>query len=184
MRRQKRSLRCDIAAQQRVAYDRSIQQSVLELVKLRSAAAVAAYWPFDGEPDIIPVCRQLLDDGTAIALPVITGGKASSMRFHRWRSDSVLKVNHFGISEPQQTPEMQLLSLDVLLIPLVAYDQFGNRLGMGAGYYDRHLEPLRNLSTPLRVGIAYSLQALERINSNDWDIPLHGVITENGWLEF
>lgn len=72
----------------------------------------------------------------------------------------------------------------MLLIPLVAYDRVGNRLGMGAGYYDRHLEPLRDLSSPLRVGIAYSVQALDRITANDWDIPLHGVVTENGWLEF
>ena len=72
----------------------------------------------------------------------------------------------------------------MLLIPLVAYDQFGNRLGMGAGYYDRHLEPLRDVRTPLRIGIAYSLQELERIKKNDWDIPLHGVINENGWFEF
>ncbi len=106
------------------------------------------------------------------------------MKFRSWQSDSVLECSSFGIFEPHDTPEISLSKLAVLFIPLVAYDQSGNRLGMGAGYYDRYLEPLRNSRTPLRVGIAYSLQALPRININKWDIPLHGVVNENGWLEF
>ena len=69
-------------------------------------------------------------------------------------------------------------------MPLVGYDHLGNRLGMGAGYYDRHLESLRNSSLPLRVGIAYSLQEIESLKQNDWDIPLHGVVNENGWFTF
>lgn len=184
LRRQQRTLRRDLAANQRAAWDKSIQMHVLRLVRSRPAKAIAAYWPFDGEPDIIPVCRQLRTEGIEIALPVIAGGNSSLMKFRSWQADSVLKCSSFGIFEPQDTPEISLSKIAVLLIPLVAYDQSGNRLGMGAGYYDRYLEPLRNLRTPLRVGIAYSLQALTRINKNKWDIPLHGVVNENGWLDF
>ena len=70
----------------------------------------------------------------------------------------------------------------MLLIPLVAYDCNGNRLGMGSGYYDRHLESIRDQPAPLRVGIAYSLQKIDPIEENDWDIPLHGVVNEHGWF--
>ena len=73
---------------------------------------------------------------------------------------------------------------DMLLMPLVGYDRFGNRLGMGAGYYDRCLESLSDLATPLRVGIAYSLQEIDPVAKNKWDIPLHGLVNEHGWFTF
>jgi 5-formyltetrahydrofolate cyclo-ligase len=69
-------------------------------------------------------------------------------------------------------------------MPLVGYDRFGNRLGMGCGYYDRCLESLRDLAAPLRVGIAYSLQEIDPLDKNTWDIPLHGVVNERGWFTF
>jgi 5-formyltetrahydrofolate cyclo-ligase len=69
-------------------------------------------------------------------------------------------------------------------MPLVGYDMSGNRIGMGAGYYDRHLELLRDSTAPLRVGIAYSLQEIAPIEKNKWDIPLHGVVNEHGWFTF
>jgi len=67
---------------------------------------------------------------------------------------------------------------------LVAYDLQGNRLGMGAGYYDRELESLRDSTTPLRIGIAYSLQEVSLLPKDDWDISLHGVVNESGWFTF
>ena len=64
------------------------------------------------------------------------------------------------------------------------YDKTGNRLGMGAGYYDRQLETLRDLHRPYRLGIAYSLQQVSLIRKNDWDVPLHGLVNEQGWISF
>jgi 5-formyltetrahydrofolate cyclo-ligase len=77
-----------------------------------------------------------------------------------------------------------LSSFDLLIIPLVGYDNCGNRLGMGAGYYDRCLESTRDRPVPLRVGIAYSLQEIDRLEKNKWDIPLHGLVNERGWFTF
>jgi 5-formyltetrahydrofolate cyclo-ligase len=79
---------------------------------------------------------------------------------------------------------MPVSDFDMLLIPMVGYDKSGNRIGMGAGYYDRHLESIRELGTPVRVGVAYSSQEINSIKQNQWDIPLHGVVNENGWISF
>ena len=123
-------------------------------------------------------------DGCQLALPVISGDDNHGMHFHPWRKDTELGKNRYGIPEPRKTRPIPLSSLDVLIMPLVGYDRFGNRLGMGAGYYDRYLESSRELPTPLRVGIAYSLQEIDPVVENRWDIPLHGVVNELGWFTF
>jgi len=183
LRRKLRNMRRDIASRQRVRFDQAIRQHLLRLVESRAPSTLAAYWPFDGEPDVIPLCRQLFDKGVEIALPKIAE-ISNSMEFHAWRPGLVLEQNRFGIREPGKTEKKPLSDFAMLIMPLVGYDRLGNRLGMGSGYYDRHLESIRDSSTPLRVGIAYSLQERALISHNNWDIPLHGVVNENGWFTF
>jgi 5-formyltetrahydrofolate cyclo-ligase len=184
LRRDLRSKRSKLSKKLRSGYDRAIGQHVGRLVKSHGARSIACYWPFDGEPDITPVYRQLMTGNCELALPVISGDDNHGMHFHSWRVDTVLEKNRYGIFEPMKTGPIPLSGIDMLLMPLVGYDRFGNRLGMGAGYYDRSLEPLRNLPTPLRVGIAYSLQEIGPMVENKWDIPLHGVVNEHGWFTF
>ena len=71
-------------------------------------------------------------------------------------------------------------SFDMLIMPLVGYDLQGNRLGLGSGYYDRYLEPLRDSPAPLRVGVAYSLQEVAPLKPDSWDISLHALVNELG----
>ena len=123
-------------------------------------------------------------DGCELALPVVSGENDHGMQFHAWRSDTNLLKNRYGIPEPEETAVMSISGFDMLIMPLVGYDRFGNRLGMGTGYYDRHLESLRDSDKPLRVGVAYSLQEIAAIQKNNWDIPLHGVVNEHGWFTF
>jgi 5-formyltetrahydrofolate cyclo-ligase len=156
----------------------------LQLALSSQAQSIACFWPFDGEPDIQPVYQRLLADGFELALPVISGDDKHGMQFHAWRADTKLVENRFGIAEPAGTDRMPIAGFDLLIMPLVAYDRLGNRLGMGLGYYDRHLELIRDSASPLRVGLAYSLQEIEPIGKNTWDIPLHGVVNEHGWFTF
>ena len=184
LRRDLRSKRSELSKKLRIGHDRAIGQHVGRLVKSHGVRKIACYWPFDGEPDITPVYRQLVTDDCELALPIISGDDKHDMHFHSWRVDTALGKNSYGIFEPIKTEHIPLSSLDMLLMPLVGYDRFGNRLGMGAGYYDRCLEPLRESPTPLRVGIAYSLQEIDSFVEDTWDIPLHGVVNEHGWFTF
>ncbi len=184
LRNQIRQLRREIPDEIRSKHDRSIRQHLFQLIKSQSATSLACYWPFDGEPDLIPLCKQLMMDDCEIALPVVSEIDDFTMEFYRWDAGTALKQNHYGINEPCKTNSMPLAGFDMLLMPLVAYDKTGNRLGMGSGYFDRHLESLRNTHRPLRIGVAYSLQQADLISKNDWDIPLHGLVNEHGWIAF
>jgi 5-formyltetrahydrofolate cyclo-ligase len=184
LRSELRKRRNSLSAPVRATYDRAIRQHLQQLVKSRRLASIACYWPFNGEPDVTPLYKRLIADGCELALPVISGDDDHSMKFHAWHSRTKLAMNKYGIFEPQATEVVPLSSFDMLIVPLVGYDRYGNRLGMGSGYYDRHLEPLRDLGAPLRLGIAYSLQETDPIDSNNWDIPLHGVVNERGWFTF
>lgn len=184
LRRELRSARTSLACETRNRHDESIGQHLLQLIKSQGAASIACYWPFNGEPDITPIYQRLLTHGHMLALPVISTNDQHEMQFHVWRKDTNLVKNRYGIFEPLNTSSLPLSSFDLLIIPLVGYDSCGNRLGMGAGYYDRCLESMRDLPVPLRVGIAYSLQEIDRLEKNNWDIPLHGLVNERGWFTF
>jgi len=183
LREELRNQRRGISSLQRARFDKAIRQHLLALIEMREISSIAAYWPFDGEPDMIPLYRQLLDKGIELALPKIAE-VGFDMQFHAWKSGSALIKNRLGIPEPDETEVISLCDCPLLIMPLVAYDKQGNRLGMGAGYYDRHLESMRDSPQPLRVGIAYSLQEVELLKHDDWDIPLHAVINENGLSSF
>ncbi len=182
LRQQLRALRNGLSDAQRRAHDLAICDNLLELIRTHRAETIAAYWPFNGEPDITPLCRQLMAEGCRLALPVIKGADSHQMDFHAWRKDTVLAANRYGILEPRDTELLPVASFDMLLMPLVGYDRNGNRLGMGAGYYDRCLVSIRDLESPLRVGVAYSLQETGPIDEAEWDVPLHGIVNEHGWL--
>jgi 5-formyltetrahydrofolate cyclo-ligase len=183
-RRELRLKRSQLSSALRRRHDHAIGQHLFRLVKSHDARSVACYWPFDGEPDTTPVYRRLMNEGCNLALPVISGGDDHTMQFHPWRLDTELVKNRYGIPEPVETEAIPLSGLDMLVMPLVGYDNSGNRLGMGAGYYDRCLESIRQLAAPLRVGIAYSIQKTGPLVTNKWDIPLHGIVNEHGWFTF
>ena len=184
LRRDMREQRSALDDVTRSSFDRLIRQRLQKLVEDLECQAIAAYWPFNGEPDITALFEPWMTSGRELALPVVSVHDDHAMQFHAWRPGTELTANRYGISEPLGAPVVDLAQFDLLLMPLVAYDAAGNRLGMGKGYYDRHLEPLREESAPLRVGIAYSLQQTGALSANTWDVPLHGLVNERGWFTF
>ena len=83
----------------------------------------------------------------------------------------------FGIMQPP--PDNEMVSPDVILMPLLAFDAAGNRLGQGGGHYDRALAALPGA---IRIGVAWSVQQIDAVPADSWDIPMHAVVTEKGWM--
>jgi len=177
MRRRRKA----IDPSRRQVFDKSINQAVLELVEQLQVCALSAYLPFDGEPDLRPVLATLSHQGVRIVLPVVAKDSDSRvLQFRCWDPATKLVKSTFGLSEPGATDIVPVTALDLVLLPLVAWDESGRRLGMGSGYYDHTLASLANSSRPLRVGIAYALQKSANLPEDPWDICLHEVISENG----
>jgi 5-formyltetrahydrofolate cyclo-ligase len=112
--------------------------------------------------------------GKALYLPVIRG---SSLVFRRYRPGDHLHHNRYGIPEPApRQSELRADQLDLVLVPLVAFDPCCNRLGMGAGFYDRCFG--RADARPRRIGLAHELQKVALVPQDPWDKPLHAVVTD------
>ena len=144
--------------------------------------AVAGYLAFAGEPDILPALVQLYQLGHQVYLPVIDPQQQGLMRFCQWHPDCELHINRFGIREPADGPDIAIEELNLVLAPLVGFTATGDRLGLGAGYYDRAMSfPTEG---PRLTGVAYALQQVETVHSEAWDVPVDELITENGWFAF
>lgn len=172
--------RQDLGRVQRAVLDRDIQRHVLDWPRLVRCRHVAAYWAVKGEPDLGPLMQRLAARGITTYLPVTGPGR--SLSFHAWELGDPLRNNPFGIPEPASGRVIETAKLDLVLMPLVAWDAAGRRLGMGGGYYDKAFQPLLGLDGARRVGVAYSVQQAEQLPEDEWDVRLHAVVTDSGWI--
>lgn len=145
--------------------------------RLLRARHVAAYLGFADEIDTGPALRLLRRQGCHVYVPKIAGPR---LRFARLRG--ALRRNRYGIAEPAvlRLPPR----LDLIVLPLVAFDAAGRRLGMGGGYYDRLLARPRAARRPLRVGYAFAAQEARAVPVAAHDVRLDAVVTERGWRRF
>jgi 5-formyltetrahydrofolate cyclo-ligase len=185
MRRQRRLLSPLARAEAHRQFARIIDGARL-LVPGRRVAMYLAYGHEADLRDVIDVARRR---GCLLYLPVITNFRHSRMRFVRYRTDSVMRVNRYGIAEPdpRHAELAPVRSLDLVLVPLVAFDELGWRLGSGAGFYDRclqHLREGRRWRRPKLIGVAYECQRVARLPHDHWDVPLDAVVTERGLQRF
>jgi 5-formyltetrahydrofolate cyclo-ligase len=142
--------------------------------------ALGAYVAVQGEVDPSPLVRMTWAHGGEVYVPKVTIGR--SMVFAAWREGERTVRGAFGVPEPEATVTVRPASrLDVVLVPLVAFDRAGTRLGTGAGFYDRafafRLDQPRG-SRPLLVGLAYSWQEVPHLERRSWDVPLDYIVTE------
>jgi 5-formyltetrahydrofolate cyclo-ligase len=152
------------------------------LEALRSAADVAGYWAVDGELSLHALLAGPLAE--RYCLPLVQPDR--TLRFARWRAGAPLSTNRYGIPEPSGTPTLAPAQLDLVLLPLIGFDRRGNRLGSGAGFYDRSFAFLHGTPRPARpllVGIAYSEQEVAALPAHDWDVPLDFVATERELID-
>ena len=125
-----RNLRRMLGADEKQARDSAINRFLTSYLVEYRPRVTAAFWPFDGEPDLLPSLDLLQREGVQVALPVIGNISGStSMTFRKWAPETRMENNRFGIPEPKGTPEVLVIDIDLMLLPLVAFDDTGNRLG-------------------------------------------------------
>ena len=168
---------------QRRRLDRQICAHLLRLLDDRDSLHLAGFVAFNGEPDLGPALEALHHAGRRIHLPVVNDDR---MHFLRWTPTTEMRPNRFGIPEPVDGHECPPERLELVMMPLVAFSPGGTRLGMGAGYYDRSFEFCLDHpdSGPMLVGTAYSLQEVDSLPAQSWDVPLDAVITDRGLKVF
>ncbi len=143
---------------------------------LMANTQVAAYWPLETEFDTRPLLFHLAKAGRRICLPVVAD-RGSPLSFHEWMPHTHMKAGYFGVSVPPADAPIMVPTL--LLVPLLAFDRQGNRLGYGGGYYDRTLAELRARdAATTAVGVAFAMQEVDKVPVGAYDQPLDWVLTE------
>ncbi len=160
----------------------SLARRIPRIMAYSRARWVAAYLPFDGEIDLRPLIQAGVNAGKHFCLPMIDRRYPGTMSLGHLSRCTILLHNRWGILEPHQrsTTRVPLQRIDVILLPLVAFDLAGNRLGMGAGYYDRLLQHrcVRSWRRPVLIGVAFETQKMEQLFAESWDVALDWVVTE------
>ncbi len=154
-----------------------LRESFLSALPLPPAQVVAGYWPMPEEIDVRPLMTSLHLSGHVLVLPVVMA-RDEPLIFRRWRPSLPLDAGVHGIPVPgAEAPEA---TPGVLLVPLLAFDGEGRRLGHGAGYYDRTLATLRRAGDILAIGAAYAAQRMDSLPEEASDQRLDWVVTEEG----
>jgi len=189
VRREMRACRRELSPRHRDLASNRFVTLALRMRALQPGRRIALYFAYGAEADPSELLQRALRMGCAIYLPTITDHRAKRMRFARYEGGTNLVRNRYGIPEPDKKRRVFVSArhLDVIFVPLVAVDSQGNRIGSGAGFYDRalkHLHAGRRWRRPKLVGIAFECQRLAQIPSHPWDVPLDALITEKTFYRF
>jgi len=147
------------------------------IARIEGARTVAAYLAYGDEVDPLPILTAAAARGLVTALPRVTS-RAAPMLFHRWAPGDPLLRGLYSLDQP--APEAPVVTPDLIFTPLVGFDRTMARIGQGAAFYDRAFA-----ANPAarRIGLAWSVQEAEALPADPWDIPLHGIVTEQEWIE-
>lgn len=146
------------------------------LTMLSRGLTVASYVPVRGEADPTLLARAAVAAGCVIALPHVVD-RATPLRFLAWDTEAALVAGPMGLHQPAESAAE--LAPDIVLTPLVAFDRRLNRLGQGAGYYDR---AFTRFPDARRIGVAWSVQEVATVPTDPWDVALHAIATELEWI--
>ena len=133
---------------------------------------IGGYYPVNFEVDDLELLKDFEKNNFKISLPVVK--KKFKMNFYKWSFSDPLKINKYGIPEPEAK---NIVYPDILLIPLVAFDKNLNRLGYGGGYYDRLIERLSKKKKIIKIGLAFTFQKINKVPINGYDQKLDYIVT-------
>jgi 5-formyltetrahydrofolate cyclo-ligase len=182
IRKLKRKQRQTLSAKTQQQHSKSLCQNIIQQKNYRNSQHVACYLANDGEIDPYLLIEHAWFANKKVYLPVLSPIK-DSLYFALYEENTRFRHNRFNIAEPicQPSEWIKASQLDLLLLPLVAFDPYGNRVGMGGGFYDRTLAYLRHRrlwKKPVLMGLAHETQKVDQLESQSWDIPLDYIITE------
>ncbi|HBM09125.1 5-formyltetrahydrofolate cyclo-ligase [Pseudomonas sp. Choline-3u-10] len=186
LRRQLRQARRQLSPTQQRRAARNLYRQLAQHPIFRRARHIAFYLPNDGEIDPRPLMLEAQRRGKATYLPVLNAWPRTRMVFQRLMPNERLAPNRFGIAEPALRPNRQrrIWTLDLVLMPLVGFDEDGGRLGMGGGFYDRSLAyrgRRKNGHKPTLLGLAHECQKVDRLPLEPWDVSLQATVTDQSW---
>jgi len=160
-----------------------ISDAVINSNYFNEAKNIGCYMSSDSEVETWLINSEIWKRGKNLFLPKIRSGK--KMSFIKTTPNDKFLNNEYGIKEPISNIIIDSNFLDLVIVPLVAFDHNGNRIGMGGGYYDREFYYLKQRNNPLKpflIGIAFDCQKFKRIEKDSWDVNLSNVFTESGCI--
>lgn len=167
--------------EQRVIISQKLVDELQKLLAILKGKTVAGFWPIKSEIDPRPIMLALKEHGFKLALPAIID--KTKMVFRIFEDEGKLVDMGFGTVGPSE--DAQIVAPETLLVPLSAFDSKGNRIGYGAGYYDRAIASLReNGHNPLLIGLAFDCQEVSSIPAEPHDQKLAMILTESGLRSF
>ncbi|XKE45576.1 5-formyltetrahydrofolate cyclo-ligase [Halomonas organivorans] len=185
LRRELRRCRRHLSAQQQRDAALRLCRHLRQLPEVRRAHRVALYLPNDGEIDPRPLMPWLHQRQARLYLPVLRPLSHNALWFVHYHPGTPMVTNRFGIPEPctrhgaHRARRRAPWALDLILLPLVGFDDHGQRIGMGGGFYDRTLAFTRRAGPrPRLVGLAHDCQRVERLPVAPWDVPLDAIVSD------
>ena len=182
LRQSIRQARLQLSPEQRLQAATQMTQHLIHHPIVAQSQHIAVYMASQGEMETQLLLQHFFATGKNCYLPVIHPEDKRRLWFVPYAQDDPLVSNRFNILEPSTHRHEPLppWALDLVLVPLLAFDLHGMRLGMGGGFYDHTFAFMRDkdLDTPRLIGLAYELQKTKRLEKAQWDIPLSGVATE------
>ena len=135
---------------------------------------IGIYLPFGNEVNL----KSLSQHHPKLYIPSVQG---KNMQFQPWTQTTTINTHPLGMQQPTFDTELRRTHLDICFLPLLGFDNQGNRLGMGGGFYDRYFE---NISDTLLIGVGHDCQQVDALPHDDWDVKLEGIVTESQHLNF
>ena len=164
--------RLELAPEKRRQRSAAVEQRLATLLKRLGTRILGAYWPVKGEFDPLPLAGRLIAEGWRVALPAAIA-KDSPLEYRAWQPGDAMENGRHGIPEPAQRA---LVTPEILLLPLVGFDDGLHRLGYGGGYFDRTLAALS--PRPIAIGVGFEAQRLDTIHPRPHDLTLDAIVTE------
>jgi len=160
------------------AFSNKIISTIMELPEFINCKSVMLYLSFNKKVDTYPLAKWCLDNGKTVIAPycIKTERKIIPFKINNLTND--LAKSTLGVMEPKHDllKKIDIEDIDLIIVPGVVFDEHCNRIGFGAGYYDRFL-PKKSINTPV-IGIAYDYQIIDEIPTGEYDVPLDFIITE------